>query len=593
VYFVIRHTRHGVQNTHCGRALQSPMIAKSASGEASHGVYFVIRRTRRGTHGLVLEPTTEKATVTTHYLDPKSGAHPFTLTDAPRPHLFLLSVDMIPRESYDPRSPLRQHLRTPHMDRLFADGLRFSHACSTSPLCGPSRAAYLTGRYSYMTVNEERAHDGWQATLRPDDAIFPEYLKAAGYLTKHAGKGHVGTEKFLDAFGENDAPWNRWAPPLADDDAYLAYLDALGLQPPVWHEPLVGLRPDGVTPGNSFGGWVRQANGQPFPPEGLYDTYLAELAARKLDAALRQRAPDQPLYLQLDFFGPHQPFMIPESCRDRFAQLLEIVELPDSYGEALGDSPDWPRVYGFYRRNWGLYDRDLARRYMAMNLLQVEVLDAALGRFLSALDARGLYDESAIVFLGDHGEMNAERALVDKGVYGHPKVALAPLAVKLPHGERASEEVADLVSLLDIAPTVLGLAGVQPADRLDGESLLGAPASSRHGCRQDAGAPRHGCQQDAGAPRDLLDAVRLQAPYVLHCHCKNIMWVEGKPQANFLDEGAIDWLPVLRILKEHGYDGYLSDEYEKFWRPELPEPEEGMARNARYLRECLGRIESA
>ena len=104
---------------------------------------------------------------------------------------------------------------------------------------------------------------------------------------------------------------------------------------------------------------------------------------------------------------------------------------------------------------------------------------------------------------------------------------------------------------------------------------------------------RHGCQQDAGAPRDLLDAVRLQAPYVLHCHCKNIMWVEGKPQANFLDEGAIDWLPVLRILKEHGYDGYLSDEYEKFWRPELPEPEEGMARNARYLRECLGRIESA
>lgn len=412
-------------------------------------------------------------------LDPKTGAHPFTLTDAPRPNVFLLTVDMIPRESYDPESPLRAHLRTPHLDRLFADGIRFSHACSTSPLCGPSRAAYLTGRASYMTVNEERAHDGWQAVLRPDDAIFPEYLKASGYLTKHAGKGHVGTEKFLDAFGENDAPWNRWAPPLADDDAYLAYLDGLGLQPPVWHEPLVGKRPDGVTPGNSLGGWVRQANGEPFPVEGLYDYYLAELATRKLDAALRQRTAGQPLYVQLDFFGPHQPFMIPESCRGRFEELLQLVALPATYDEAMSGAADWPRVYEFYRRNWGLYDREVARHYMAMNLLQVEVLDQAIGRFLAALDARGLYDDAAVIFLGDHGEMNGERALVDKGVYGHPKVALTPLGVKLPQDERAGEGVAEIVSLLDVAPTVFALTGIEPTDRLDGKSLL------------EAGAPRN------------------------------------------------------------------------------------------------------
>ena len=53
VYFVIRRTSHGLQNTHCGRALQSPMIAQSASGEASHSVYFVIRRTRRDTRALI------------------------------------------------------------------------------------------------------------------------------------------------------------------------------------------------------------------------------------------------------------------------------------------------------------------------------------------------------------------------------------------------------------------------------------------------------------------------------------------------------------------------------------------------------------
>ncbi|MHB8996121.1 MAG: sugar phosphate isomerase/epimerase family protein [Armatimonadota bacterium] len=92
----------------------------------------------------------------------------------------------------------------------------------------------------------------------------------------------------------------------------------------------------------------------------------------------------------------------------------------------------------------------------------------------------------------------------------------------------------------------------------------------------------------AAAKEDPLEAVRLQAPYVLHCHCKGLQWQpDGKPLATFLDEGVIDWLPILRILKEHGYEGYLSDEYEKFWRPELPEPEVGMVRNAEYLRGVL------
>lgn len=148
------------------------------------------------------------------------------------------------------------------------------------------------------------------------------------------------------------------------------------------------------------------------------------------------------------------------------------MDLPESYREALAGAPEWPRVYEFYRRNWGLYDEGTARRYIALNLLQVELLDRAVGRFVAALRQRGLYDQALVVFTGDHGEMNCERALVDKGVYGHPKVALVPLAVKLPGGEAAGREVAAPVSLLDLAPTFLEAAGVTPAERLDGESLL-------------------------------------------------------------------------------------------------------------------------
>jgi arylsulfatase A-like enzyme len=407
------------------------------------------------------------------YLNPKTGAHPFQCDPrAPRPHIILVSVDMIPPESYDSAHPIREHLRTPNLDRFLAEGVRFSHAYSVSPLCGPSRAGYLTGRYPYLTVNEERAHDGWEASLRPSDAIFPEYLRAVGYATKHVGKCHVGAAKFLDAFGENDTPWDRWAPPLADDDGYLAHLRDLGVTPPVWRDPVTGLRPDRKTPGNNYGGFVVQADGSPFPEEATYCQYLVRLAEEKLDSALTQTRAS--LYLQLDFFEPHQPFLIPHEYADRARELAEHVVLPASYHEALsGERGTWPRVYDLYLRNWGLYHEETARRYMVMNFLQIEALDAALGRFLRALEERDLDEQAVVIFLGDHGEMNCERALIDKGVYGHPKVARVPLAVKLPGRSQARTPAPrGLTSLLDVAPTVFELTGLSPADRLDGESLL-------------------------------------------------------------------------------------------------------------------------
>ncbi len=410
----------------------------------------------------------------TSYLDARSGDHPFGHDGSrERPDIFLITVDMIPPESHLPVAAICEHLRTPNIDRLMSDGTRFVNAFSASPLCGPSRACYLTGRYPYLTVNDERAHDGFATQLRASDAIFPEYLKATGYLTKHVGKCHVGPAKFLDAFGENDTPWDRWAPPMEDDDGYLRYLRELGVEPPVWREPIRGLRPDGKTPGNSYGGWVTQPDGSELPEEATYSQYLAWLAEEKVEAALRQsQGGDRPLYLQLDFFAPHQPFIVPTSYRERFEEVRQFCVLPDSYFEAMSGTPDWPRVYQFYKLNWGLYNEDTARDYMAMNFVQIEALDAAIGRFLNVLDDKGLYDDALIIFAGDHGEMNAERGLVDKGVYGHPKTARVPLSVKPPGNQRSGQTVESLVSLVDIAPTVFDASGIQPVERLDGESLL-------------------------------------------------------------------------------------------------------------------------
>ncbi len=408
------------------------------------------------------------------YLNARAGEHGFRHEPAgERPHIFFITVDMIPPEAYALDHPLREHLRTPNIDRLMSQGTRFTHAFSVSPLCGPSRAGYLTGRYPYLLVNEERAHEGFEVELRHSDAIFPEYLRATGYHTRHVGKCHVGTERFRAAFSENDTPWNRWAPPLTDDDDYLRYLREVGVQPPQFRQELRGLRPDRRTPGNSYGGWIEQQGGGEFPEEATYSSYLAWLACETLESALAQTGGAQPIYLQLDFFAPHQPFLIPGCYADRAEELRQLIRLPDSYAEALSGSRHlWPRVYDFYRLNWGVYEEEAAREYMVLNCLQIETLDRALGRVLEALDERGLYNDAAVIFAGDHGEMNCERALIDKGVYGHPKVAGVPLSIKLPRNENAGASVTAPVSLLDLAPTVFELAGITPDDRLDGQSLV-------------------------------------------------------------------------------------------------------------------------
>jgi len=435
---------------------------------------------------------------TTRYIDERKGHGPYAFDKtAPRPNIFLISVDMIPPEAYR-RDGYRDAMHTPNLDRLQADAVTFANAFCCSPLCGPSRAAFMTGRYPYLTVNEERAHDGSEYELRRDDVIFPEYLRASGYATRHVGKCHVGAAKYIDGFGENAHSWNRWAPPLTDDDEYHQYLERLGVKGWRFTREIRGLRPDRSTPGNLYGGWIEQDDGRPFPVQATYPYYLATRAMRTLRTVHRRTAPDRPTYLQLDFFAPHQPFMIPAGLEEREKALREVVELPPSYRDVqragFGALPGEPHIYQTYRASIGLCREETATDYMVANLLQVEVIDRALGLFLAALRDEGLYDDSFIFFLGDHGEMNAERGLIDKGVYGHPKVARVPLFLRCAGGQHPGRwarhsrlaaasrsngrqeclphEIETPVTLLDLAPTILALAGLSPYHRLDGCDLM-------------------------------------------------------------------------------------------------------------------------
>jgi arylsulfatase A-like enzyme len=430
------------------------------------------------------------------YLNPKTGAGPFRLDVRPRrPNILLITLDMVPPEMYLPDYG-DYRMRTPNLDRLRSESVFFSNAFSSYPLCAPSRASYLTGRYAYIVANGERSHDGQEIHLRDDDVIYPEYLRAAGYHTRQVGKSHVGRNKFIHVFSENNSPWDRWSPPWFDDDAYYAFLRGRGLERFSFERSLHGEGPGRKGRGNFYGGWLAPQNGKPFPLEATYPAFLVDRTLRALEAWDPARGP---FYQQLDFFAPHQPFAIPGGMEEREREIRKWMDLPESYRQWVdnGFSAPWPepKVYRLYRSYWGLYDPRAVLDYRVANVLQVEVLDTVIGTLLDQLRRRGLYDDTWIFLIADHGEMNGEAGLIDKGVYLQPNILRVPIIVK-PAARGVAEgasgtaagasaftgsevdvftagtTVSTPASLLDLSPTILEIVGVESEQRRDGLSLF-------------------------------------------------------------------------------------------------------------------------
>ncbi|MDV7102809.1 sulfatase-like hydrolase/transferase [Vibrio sp. TH_r3] len=390
-----------------------------------------------------------------------------------KPNMIFITVDMISPDCYFDNRPLSQVINTPNINAIAKDGTRFTRTYTTSPLCGPARAAMFTGMHPPYLTNGERAPSGSQVDLRVSDTIFQDYLKSEGYVMKHSGKCHVGVDKFIGTFGENLHAWDRWGPPLADDDRYLDFIDDMAVKLPRYRHELKGLRVDRETPANSFGGWIEQQDGSDFPKEAHYSTFLADLTVRQIKAARRQE-PNQPFFAQIDFFDPHQPYSIPSGFEQRYQEIKRAVKLPASYLglEQSDQMPDNP-IYHLYRKYWGMYDEQTVIDYIVGHLLQVEVIDYAVGRIINYLKAEGLWDESVVVFSADHGDMNGRLGMADKGVYFQPDIFAIPLYLKPPKSALPVAKNVDTVcSALDIAPTLLRFAGIDKPCHMEGSELL-------------------------------------------------------------------------------------------------------------------------
>lgn len=315
-------------------------------------------------------------------------------------------------------------IETPALDRLAAEGTRFENMFVTSSLCSPSRASFLTGLYPH-------GHGVFNnfTPWTDENRTFFEYLKAAGYETAFIGKWHMPGH----------------LPELRGVDTFVTF-DAFGGQGTYYDCELIV---DGVRT----------------KPEKEY------LAEELTDRALRfiEGHRDRPFAVYVSHKNVHAPFRPAPQERGRYAS--REVEVPR-------EGHSWT---GFVDAQYVHFNPFSTESEVRSYGEAITSMDREIGRLLDGIDEMGLGDDTVVIYTSDNGYFWGEHRLIDKR-WPYEESIRVPLLVRAPHGP-AGQTVDALVMNVDLAPTLLDLAGVGPPDYMQGESfaplLAGASTPSR------------------------------------------------------------------------------------------------------------------
>lgn len=327
-------------------------------------------------------------------------------------------------------------LKTPNMDRIAAEGVRFSNSFVTNSLCAPSRATALTGCFSHINGirgNSEGANS--IEKLNPSLPTFPRLLQQAGYRTGLVGKWHLS---------EDPAGFDTWT-----------VLPGQGL----YHNP------DFIVNGT----------------RRKFEGYATDLTT---DFALDflRNAGSQPFCLVYQHKSPHRPAQpaarhakfyddieipYPATFHDRFQTRRLAKEAEDMRMDIslAGDYKDLPKGLSPEQRKRWIYQRFVKDRYRSL-----VGVDENLGRVLKHLDEHNLAEDTVVVYTSDNGFFVGEHGWYDKRFMYEPSLRV-PLLVRYPR-LRVSNRVDDhMVQNIDLAPTILDLAGVPVPETMQGRSL--------------------------------------------------------------------------------------------------------------------------
>ena len=363
------------------------------------------------------------------------------------PNILVITVDTLRHDAIGVVNPV---VKTPHIDALAAAGAIFTRAYCASPECGPSRASMLTGlpphrhgQFANCRISLDGVYHADQSyTVRDGVPKLADMLGEHGYEELHLA-GWPGNCVYVD-------------------DAYRAVLKERGFG----HVEAPRGRPDA--------GMYYLPQPSPLPEDLHLSHRQADLIIDTLDAW--RRSPAGPFLLETTFNKPHPPLDPPGP----YAAMYDPgrIELP-ARGEDY-DPERWPFYHlwqNSFKAPWGRTPPFLNRMQLAAYYGSVSFVDRQIGRIMEFLAACGLREDTIVVVTGDHGCMMGDHCLFGKRSW-YDGAARVPLVISAPSGLPAGTRSDEMVSHLDLLPTMFDLAGLPVArDSLPGASLVGPDAS--------------------------------------------------------------------------------------------------------------------
>lgn len=359
-----------------------------------------------------------------------------------RPNVLMVVTDQQRRDTVGAYgSPL---CRTPNMDRLAAAGLVFERAFTPIGLCSPVRASFFSGVYphTHQVMTNINLHPV-RISLPASASRLTGALKAAGYRLGYVGKWHVSEFESPIEFGFEDYV------SLGD---YMTWRRGQGLPIP---EAFLDYR-------------TQRAELDPAPAEHSRPAWLCDRAIELIDGYLADD--HQPFFVRLDFHGPHFPNVVPEP----YKSMYDPAAIPPwpNFADPLDGKP---AVQKIKLRHWQTEGMDWTewQPRVATYFGEITLIDHQVGRVLDHLQARGLAEDTLVIWTSDHGDTIGAHGICNKDYTMYEEIYLVPLIVRCPGVIAAGGRTRRYVHhFLDLHATLLDLADGEPPTPHHGRSLL-------------------------------------------------------------------------------------------------------------------------
>jgi arylsulfatase A-like enzyme len=407
-----------------------------------------------------------------------------------RNNILLITTD---QQHYDAMGVTNPRIRTPALDRLCAEGTRFTRGYCPNPTCTPTRASMITGLYpsshgayslgtmldeSIPTVGESFAKNGYRSTLI-GKAHFQPLRCAPGYPSLE----RQPTMRDLDFWRSFNGPWYGFdrievgrmhADESHAGQHYAIWLEEHGLDD--WRDYF---QPWPPRPKEKSQYNERDQRAWKLPEELHHTRWIGERSIANLED---HAAEEQPFFLWTSFFDPHPPYVVSEPWASVYDpdemvpgtfENGEFDDMPPHFAKTQEQAPDFsmydePGGNGLHGCHSQLRDPEELKKDIACYYGMTSFIDQEIGRILDSLDRLGLAENTLVVFSSDHGHFMGHHGLTAKGPFHYEDLVRVPWIVRQPGAVPAGRTSDAIQSLVDLPQSFLSTCGIEPPGAMQG-----------------------------------------------------------------------------------------------------------------------------